>query len=115
MTRLSARRKPGWRVSAYPGGVHDQTQSKHPWPTTREQGRGIGDKASRHRHVAGSGPSTLMTVAPTPPTRTSAPASSVGRDRLAVDQARGHVDEVALADLDHLAAPGPNSTVTLRW
>ena len=41
--------------------------------------------------------------------------SSVGRDRLAVDQARGHVDEVALADLDHLAAPGPNSTVSARW
>src|SRR5512132_338769 len=33
--------------------------------------------------------------------------SSVGGDRLAVDQARRDVDEVALAEFDQLAAPGP--------
>jgi hypothetical protein len=37
--------------------------------------------------------------------------SSVSRDRLSVDQVRGEVDEVTLADLDQLSAPGPNSTV----
>jgi hypothetical protein len=37
--------------------------------------------------------------------------SSFGCDRLSVDQAGGDVDEVPRADLDQLAAPGPNWTV----
>jgi hypothetical protein len=58
-------------------------------------------------HVAGSGPSTLNTVAPAPPTRTMTPAPPSGGDRLAVHQVRRDVDEVTLADLDQLATARP--------
>jgi hypothetical protein len=59
-------------VRVAPIAMQHRSRSGSP-RSSRTQVRAL-DKASRRRHVAGSGPSTLTTVALTPPTQTTTPS-----------------------------------------